>query len=137
MKPRYVIRRSEDIKQVKALHTLCFPQDDWENSTAHWIAWDSTGSPVGFCSARKSRHEPVVILTRAGVLPCANGAGLQRRMIQVRLRWARQVGAEHAITYTVYDNHPSIVNLLRSGFLFYEPAEQWAGAHVNYFWRSL
>lgn len=57
-------------------------------------------------------------------------------MINARVQWAREIGAESCVTYTRYDNHPSIVNLLRCGFKFYVPDYKWAG-DVHYFRRDL
>jgi GNAT superfamily N-acetyltransferase len=132
----YRLRQTADVESVKALHTLCLPGDDWEDASQHWILWlDNT--PVGFCSAKQlTADDSVVFLSRAGLLPVARGSGLQRRMIQTRLQWCRSVGAKTVITYTVYDNHASIINLLRCGFKFYFPVGQWAG-DVHYFMREL
>lgn len=130
------LRRTDDRNVVAALHALCLPGDDLDIDDGQmWVAHDDTGTPVAFCSARPC-GDNLVFLSRAGVLPCANGKGLQRRMIQARLRWAREIGADACITYTLYDNHASIANLLRCGFRFYRPAANWAG-RVHYFWRDI
>lgn len=126
-----------DKKSCIALHTLTFPLDEWEGATAYWIAYDDVSSPVGFCSARVLRNEPGVFLTRAGVLPAARGQGLQRRMITTRCNWTRKRGFEYAITYCSFDNHPSIVNLLRCGFHFTRPIYPYGGKAVHYFIRYL
>jgi GNAT superfamily N-acetyltransferase len=131
-KKRYSVRQTKDWRTVKKLHNECFPADDWETGTAYWLLVDlDTNEPVGFASAKKLRN--VVYLNRAGVLPHANGRGLQRRLIKARLRWAKKIGAVCAITYTVYDNHPSICNLLKCGFKFFHPEYAWAGRAVHYF----
>jgi GNAT superfamily N-acetyltransferase len=134
------LRRTDDIEEVKALHTLCFPTDVWESSSkrhAYWIAKDETGTAVGFCIAKRLASERCVFLERAGVLPIANGRGLQRRMIRARLRWARSEGFTAVITYTTYHNWQSIVNLLREGFRFYSPEDPWVGTNVHYFIREI
>lgn len=121
-----------------ALHLLTFPHDHWEAASAYWICYDEKQSPVGFCSARVLRSEPGVFLTRAGVLPCAHGHGLQRRMINVRVAWAhRQPGVEYVITYATYDNHKSIANLLRCGFKFTNPSYLYGGKGAHYFIKEL
>ena len=130
------LRRSRDVRLVRQLHDETFPEDSWEDADAYWVARES-GRPVGFCSVRHCFGEPSAFLTRAGVLPAGRGKGLQRRMIDVRCRWAKQEGVEYVITYTTRDNYPSITNLLRSGFRFYEPAVPWAGPDVFYFQRRL
>lgn len=127
--------RTDDVTTVQALHTLCFPGDDWEEGDAYWILRDEL-EPKGFCAARKVPLENVVFLVRAGILPSARGAGLQRRMIRTRIQWARKEGCAAAITYTGYNSYDSIVNLLRCGFRFYAPEYAWAGRNYHYFIRE-
>ena len=126
-----------DKKSAFARHSLTFPLDEWEDASAYWIAYDDVSSPVGFCSVRVLRNEPGVFLTRAGILPCARGQGLQRRMINTRVQWARKGGFEYAVTYCYYDNHASIVNLLRCGFKFTRPLYWYGGKNSHYFIREL
>lgn len=130
------LRRTDDRRTVEALHVLCFPNDESDLDGQLWLLYDDDDNAVGFCSARELEHEPgVVFLSRAGVLPSAQGKGLQRRMINARLQWAREVGAKWAITYTAPKNYPSMVNLLKCGFKLYE--HDWAGAEMHYFRREL
>jgi GNAT superfamily N-acetyltransferase len=135
------IRRTHDTELVLGLHNQTFPTDEWDHIndlSAMWLALDDDGTPVGFCIARRLTREPkVVFFQRVGVLPYAQGQGLQRRMIRVRERWARAIGATSGITYTTYENHESIVNLLRCGWRFYTPASPWVGANVHYFCKDL
>ncbi len=128
--------RTDDVTTVQALHTLCFPGDDWEEGDAYWILHDGVEAK-GFCAARKVPRENVVFLVRAGVLPSARGRHLQRRMIHTRLQWARKEGCLAAITYTGYSNYDSIVNLLKCGFRFYAPEYAWAGRDYHYFIKEI
>jgi len=136
MSGSYALQRTDDIELVRALHTICMPGDHFDLEGQLWVCYDDTGTPVGFCAARKLEGEPGVFLNRAGVLPCANGHKLQQRMIRARLRWAKEVGAKYVITYTLYGNHASIVNLLRCDFRFDIPNWKWAG-DVHYFAKDL
>ena len=133
---KYKLTRTNDRKTVKALHMICMPNDGFDLRGQLWLVYDDTKTPVAFCAARRLGGEPGVFFNRCGVLPCANGGGLQRRMIRARLRWAKEIGAEYVITYTLFNNHASIVNLLRCGFRFDIPAWKWAG-HVHYFAKNL
>ena len=118
------------------MHQLCMPGDDLDIDKGQmWLAWDDE-TPVGFCTTRVVDRD-TIFLSRSGVLPIARGANLQRRMIDVRLRWAREHGYQYAITYTLYDNWPSIINLIKKGFRFYHPAYPWAGRDVHYFRKEL
>lgn len=120
------------------MHYLIFPDDEWEGkNNEHWVAWDNTESPVGFCSLRPIRHESAVFLSRAGVLPCARGNRLQRRFIAVREAWARRNDFGVALTYCLYENHSSLANLIKSGYRLYEPEYQWVGRDVHYFIKEL
>ena len=112
------------------------PGDEFDLTGQLWLVWDESGTPVAFCAARKLKGEPGVFFNRSGVLPCANGQGLQRRMIHARLRWCKEIGAEYAITYTLHNNHASIVNLLKCGFRFDVPAWRWAG-DSHYFVKEI
>jgi GNAT superfamily N-acetyltransferase len=88
-----------------------------------WAVW-SGGEAVGFAGAKPDGKDAQ--LTRAGLLPSARGAGLQRRLIQARLKWARERGARNALTYTSALNVASMRQLVREGFVPYasEPDEQ-------------
>lgn len=111
------LRRTEDIDEVRELHALAFPEDAWVGDDhTFWIAKDHEGRAVGFCSAIYRPDRQSVFLSRAAVMECAKGTGLQRRMIRARLRWARSIGAPRAHTYTTLKNYPSMLNLIKCGF---------------------
>jgi GNAT superfamily N-acetyltransferase len=132
----YRIHQTDDEMLVRALHTICLPGDPFSKGCQYWVAWEGE-MPVAFCSVKKLRSEPgVVFLNRSGVVPSARGSNLQRRMLNARVKWCRVNGIQSVITYAIYDNWPSIVNLLRSGFRFYVPEWKWAG-DVHYFYRDL
>ena len=133
---KYKLEKTEDIAKVKALHTLIMPGDHFDLSGQLWVCHDELGTPVAFCSARVC--EPLtVFLSRAGVLPIATGNRLQQRMIRARVQWARDEAAEVVITYCTYDNHASLVNLLKCGFKLYHPSWKWGGTDVHYFTKQL
>jgi RimJ/RimL family protein N-acetyltransferase len=92
--------------------------------------------PAGFCSVADIGYG-VAYFSAAAVEKWARGGGLQRRMIRVRLRWARRRGLRTVVTYTVKDNYPSIANLIKCGFRFYDPEDPWAGKDVLYFILNL
>lgn len=73
----------------------------------------------------------------AGVMPMYRGRGLQKRMIRIRLAYARRHGMIGARTYTVLDNPASSRSLIACGFKLYRPENMWAGSHVNYWKISL
>lgn len=116
----YTLRRTEDLDDVRELHNLTFPLDEWVGDDREfWIVRDADGQGVGFCAAMYQPSSNCVALDRAGVIDTAHGAGLQKRMIRARLRWARSLGATGAIAYCALRNYQSIANLLKCGFRFY------------------
>ena len=129
----YSLRQTDDVDLVRELHALAFPGDEWVGDDHQfWIARDALGKPAGFCSAIYRPEQGYVFLSRAAVVAEARGAGLQRRMIRVRVSWAQRLGAKSVITYTLLKNYESFVNLLKSGFRFYTPTEPWVGTAVHY-----
>lgn len=133
----YRLRRVDDAAIPKALHAITFPLDEWARGDAYWVLYDDHKSPVGFCSLTLLKNESGIFLCRAGVLPHVSGKGIQRRMIRARLNYARSLGRKFATTYTTYDNHASIANLLRCGFKFYYPPTRYAGRSVHYFYKDI
>jgi GNAT superfamily N-acetyltransferase len=131
----YKVRRTTDLDMVRALDLATFPNDERvaTDSAAWWIL-TCEGKPVGFAGARLANG--MAYLCRAGVLPEHRGKGLQRRLIRARVRWAMASDAFACYTYTVTTNHRSANNLIRCGFLLYEPNARWAGESL-YFWKRL
>lgn len=130
------LRRTDDISQILILHAKCFPGDDIEPADAHWILWDE-GKAVGFCSGACLQKENGSFLSRVGVVQGYQGKGLQRRLVRAYLAWSKKQGHKFSVTYTLFSNWKSIVNLLKCGYTFYAPACNWAGEGVHYFYREL
>jgi GNAT superfamily N-acetyltransferase len=140
---RFFITPTEDIDKVRELDAFAFPgikfPADGEEHT-WWLVHDmETGKVAGYCGAVYRPASGYVYLSRAAVAAYAQGHGLQRRMIRVRLRWARRQGANRVITYTMLKNYESICNLLKCGFRFDNPPEerQYIGDDVHYFKKVL
>lgn len=133
----YSVRLTENVDIVKELHAKTFPLDHFDqikNST-YWLVWNND-RPVGFCSVRKL-DQKILFLSRAGLLGCARGKGLHKRMIQVRVRWAIRQGYDKLITYTTIENIQSSSNLEKCGFRRYIPDYAYAGKNVLYYMRDL
>jgi len=94
-----------------------------------WIALDGD-RPAGFC-AIKITSDGAGYLSRAGVVKAYRGCGLQKRMIRLRLAWARRKGLRHVVTDTT-GNPPSANSLISCGFKLYDPAYPWAWKHTLY-----
>ncbi len=124
-------------KILKKLHRYTFLDDPFpEFGIGYWwIAYEGT-KPVGFCGMHKSASQPNgSYLVRAGVMKAARGQGLQRKFIKVREKKALKLGHEVLTTETT-DNVHSANNLIKSGFVLYEPKVAYAFKHSNY-WRKV
>lgn len=132
------IRRAGDehIDVLRRLHREALPTDRFPNFRHGWwwIAYRD-GEPVGFAGMTPSaRWADAMYFARAGVLPCARGLGLQRRLITARERFARSHGMRWLISDTRENPH-SANNLIRAGFLTYLPSKPW-GFRTATYWRK-
>ena len=128
-----------DVALLVDLEYACFPDDETypkvSPNVRWWIVWRDDGKAVGFAGSRYYEPDNAMFLCRAGVLPCARGNGLQRRLIRARIRHARASGARGLMTYTRLDNCASSNNLIRCGFRLWTPSYAWAGKRdVLYWW---
>lgn len=125
-------------EELLEMQTICLPWCDKplsvEDGGEWWIVFFED-VPVGFGAIKTSvRWRYTGHLSRAGILPGHRGQGLQRRLIRVRERWAKQQGWEWLITDT--NGTPSSANnLAKCGFLMYDPKIQWGLAGAIY-WRK-
>lgn len=120
------------------LHLETFPADEFpdDERNIYWVVWDDSDKPVGFCIVRPVHGDKYTcFLSRAGLLPCARGNGLHKRMINTRIKWARKNKYKYCITYTVKNNFTSYNNLQNTGFKLYEPDYYYAGEESLY-WRK-
>ena len=111
-----------------------FPGEDH----TYWVMKDGE-TAVALTSAVFRPQKGYVYLSYAIIMPLHKAQGLQRRLIRHRLRWAKRQGAIYAVTYTLPDNYPSIMNLLRCGFRFASTPRGWSGLAypVMYFEKEL
>lgn len=120
------------------LHKLAFPSDVWvgdefpDHEHNYWVLREN-GKTVAFCSAVLWGERKAVFLSRAAVVKSAQRKGLHKLMIATRVKWAWGQGVGRVVTYTTLQNYPSMINLLDSGFRFYQPDEPWVGKRVHYF----
>lgn len=112
------IRRTDDLQAVHELDRLTFQGDkptlESEKEQAHewWIAEDG-GFPIGFIGLNVGPRGASIV--RVGVVPGARGAGLQKRLCRVAMRWARRQGIRRIYTYVLTTNIPSLRSLLAVG----------------------
>lgn len=119
------------------MHEECFPgyavppfHGDW------WLAQEGDVLK-GFAGLWPSvRVEGAGYLCRAGVLPGARGAGLQRKLIRTREREARRKGWVALFSDTDPRNAHSMSNLIACGYRPFRPSEPWCGDPWVY-WRKV
>lgn len=101
-----------------------------------WIVWDGNLKSIGFAGLRLSPLEGIGYLCRAGVLPCARGHGLQKRLIRVRERYAREHDLSALVTDTIF-NPVSSNHLIDCGYRLFSPACPWGNDGSLYFRKDL
>jgi GNAT superfamily N-acetyltransferase len=113
------IARVDDLEEAKALHNLAFAGNTWSGDDHEfWFAYDEAGKVVGFAAAKWVPETKAVYLSRAAVVRSARRLGLHKRLIRVRLQWAKSLGVDLCITYTSMRNYRSMLNLVACGFRF-------------------
>lgn len=130
------INRIDVANKVKQIHKICLPDDDIiEPDEGYWWGVFFHGAMVGFCALRRSsRWVDTGYLWRAAVLRDHRGRGLQRRMIGVRERMARQLGWTFMISDT-NDNPTSANNLIHCGYKMYNPSWPY-GVETTCYWSK-
>ena len=138
---RAILTSDDDLDHLRDLHTLTFgdtapmPELDYG---AWWLVRPKDATdPVAFCGVvNSSMGSGIAYMKRAGVLEGHRGKGLQRRMINLRVNWARRQGCHKIITET-HDNTYSSNNLIRAGFELFEPECPWSFKGALYFQKLL
>lgn len=132
------IHKEEIQAALKQLHSEFFRLDELIefDSGAWWIAYDGTKA-IGFCGVNASSSwRKTGYMCRAGVKWDYRGLGLHRRLIQVRVRYAKKQGWTHLVTDTT-DNCPSANNLIANGFRMYKPSKPWGLPGACYWIKKL
>lgn len=130
------LRVPENKTVLDFLQRKCLPYDKpYKTEHGHWwVAYTETGKPVGFAGlVRSAQWTNAGYMCRAGVLPEYQGHGLQKRLIQARIKKAKSLNWEWLITDTT-DNPASANSLISAGFKLYEPSVPWGYKHSLY-WR--
>jgi GNAT superfamily N-acetyltransferase len=132
------INRPNVKKLLIELQKECLPMDKALKPTyGYWWIVYHAGIAVGFAALNASfRWEKTGYLMRAGIILDHQGRGLQRRLIRIRERKARQLGWQYMISDTHY-NPPSANNLIKCGYKIYDPSKPWAFKASNYWIKKL
>lgn len=118
------------------LDTLCFAGSAPPLTSRDGCWWMATrdGNPVGYAGIMQAASTPDGgYLARAGVMPAARGEGLQKRLIRLRLRYAKAQGWRTVVTDTC-DNPASANSLIACGARMFNPDSPW-GLPRSLYWR--
>lgn len=139
---KYKIRRVDGKDEstsrvIRNLQKKCLPNDK-PMSTDNgfwWIAYNDVEA-VAFGGLMPSiRYIDTGYLCRAGVVKEHRGKGLQKRLIRVRLQFAKRMGWKYIITDS---RSPESGNsLISCGFKLYTPEQPWAYRDSCYWRKSL
>jgi GNAT superfamily N-acetyltransferase len=134
---RLVNGKSKRTQQVlNRLQKTILPYDKPVDTTIGywWIIYADNGKPVAFAGMKQSaQFNDCCFLHRAGVMYEHTGKALQKRLIKARLRKAKHMGFNWAVTDTT-KNPASSNSLINCGFKLYEPSKPW-GSENTYYWR--
>lgn len=140
MKIRTRLAKGNDLFIIEGLDKICFMDEAYESKHPHlkkckwWLA-TVDGNPIGYCAGLILDNN--MFLSRAGVLPSHRGFGVQKKLIDTRLRYASRQGLDSVYTYVAPDNLASLNSLVARGFRFYEPEWKYAGDDFLYLIKSL
>jgi GNAT superfamily N-acetyltransferase len=112
-------------------------ESTWTRDGEYWAVLDDRDKVIAFGGLKPSRNwSDTVFFHCSGVTASARGHGIQKKLIKVRLSWAKRKGYAWAITYTLVDNPASSASLISCGFKPYWPKNPWVG-NVCYWRRKL
>lgn len=132
----FAIRKTNNIPLVEVVHLEILPDDTMPDNAIYWLVWTECYDPVGYCALTIVDAE-IVFMSLCGLFPEARGHGLQKRMLTVREKWARRKGYKIVITYTLRSNPHSYENLIKKGYMLFEPEYPWVKGDVYYFRKEL
>ena len=124
------------------MDTVCFPDRKNEasplvDSGTWWVAYDGKKPAAYACIRPSYQRGDTAYLSRAGVLPAYRGKGLQKRLIRVRLAWARAEGYDRVVTDTVCGNVASSNSLIACGLRLFRPGYLWSFTNALYWQMDL
>lgn len=135
------IKRVDPLKYsdvLKRLQQECLPVDElYDVRNGYWWIAYYKHIPVGFAGLSVVKSWPGAgYLCRSGVIHVFRGKGLQKRLIRVRARFAKELGLEYLISDT-HLNPASANSLIACGFKTYNPESPWAFDDSIYWMRKL
>lgn len=119
---------------IKLDKSIFFADNEFKYNREWWVI-EHNGKIIAYCGC--SFKDGICILVRAWVDKKYRGKGLQKRMIDCRIRSAKANKCTYVVTYTMPHNVYSANNLFIKGFRLYHPAYQYVGDGVLYFRKKI
>ena len=140
---KIVIRRaiSElDAERILTLHGESFTggREDCPSldKGAWWLLFKNK-KPVAFAGIHPSNnYVKTAYLCRVAVSECYRGMGFQKKLIQVREKWAKQQGYKWVITDSAPNNPASSNSLINCRYKLWIPVVGWALYRPVLYWRK-
>ncbi len=113
------IRKTDDLQAVIELDREIFAgdiliQEKELGACEWWLAYDGE-TPVAFAGIWPLPEEGKAFLAKSGVIKAYRGSGLQKRLIRVRMSYAKEIGLYRCYTYIWAGNHASMRSLISCG----------------------
>lgn len=122
---------------IVKMHDECFPNDTmYVPVKGHWWIAYCGKKAVAFAGLTPTKAPGYHYMCRAGVTKKHRGQGLQKRLIQARLKKAKEIGAAMVVTST-YENPSSSNNLIDCGFRMYTPNNGWGATGTSYWQKAV
>ncbi len=109
--------------------------NEFQENREWWVFLDNKGRVGAYCGSIYT--EGICIFIRAWVRKSHRGKGIQKKLISIRMKAAKNKGCYIAITYTTKDNYPSVNNLIGKGFKFYFPEYPYGGKEMLYWSKKV
>jgi RimJ/RimL family protein N-acetyltransferase len=120
---------------LQKLDIEVFPGCEWEfKENRDWWVITIKNKIIAYCGSLYSDN--VCLFVRAWVDKKYRGKGLQRKMINTRIKAAKNY-AECIVTYCTPNNYSSANNLIKCKFLLHNPHYKYAGEGMLYFKRLI
>ena len=109
--------------------------NEFQDNREWWVMIDNMSRIAAYCGSIYS--EGICILIRAWVKKSYRGRGLQKKLINTRIKAAKKNKCYTVITYTTKDNCPSVNNLISNRFKLYFPQYAYGGNEMLYWSKKI
>ena len=130
--------RDTDLTLLRVLDAAAFADDEPYEDIESDICWIAKvdGIPAGF-ACLNIMDDKEGFLSRCGVMPKFRGLGIQKKLIETRIKYASLIELQSLVTYTSEDNTYSQNNLKVCGFNIVVPEQLFGLENGIYFHRSI